>query len=131
MNLKYLGRGALVVFLCVGLAMRARAENAQTVLIVVGATATAAAIAIVATVASAHHRRKKVVITGCVVPAANGMTVTDEEDKKTYALSGEVKDIKPGDRMSLEGRKVKAKDRNNPSTWTAERVIKDFGACQP
>jgi predicted TIM-barrel fold metal-dependent hydrolase len=62
------------------------------------------AIAVVATVASVHHRRKKIVITGCVISGENGMTVTDEEDRKIYALSGNMTDIKPGDRMKLEGK---------------------------
>jgi hypothetical protein len=124
-------RGILIVVLSVGLGMPARAENPEKVLIVIAATTTAAAIAVVATVASAHHRRKKIVITGCVISGENGMTVTDEEDRKIYALTGNTTDIKPGDRMKLEGKKVKPKSPDETFVWEAKEVIKDFGVCQP
>jgi hypothetical protein len=59
------------------------------------------------------------------------MTVTDEDDGKIYALSGDTTDIKPGDRMRLEGKKVKPKGSNQTFVWEAKEVIKDFGVCQP
>jgi hypothetical protein len=124
-------RGILIVVLSVGLAMPARADNPEKVLIVIAATTAAAAIAVVVTVASIHHRRKKIVITGCVISGDNGMTVTDEEDRKTYAISGNATGIKPGDRMKLEGKKVKPKSPDKTFVWEAKEVIKDFGVCQP
>ena len=123
-------RGILIVVLSVGLAMPARADNPEKVLIVIAATTTAAAIAVVATVASVH-RRKKIVITGCVISGEKGMTVTDEEDKKTYALFGDTTDLKRGDRMRLEGKKVKPKGPDKTFVWEAKDVIKDFGVCPP
>jgi len=33
------------------------------------------------------------------------MSVTDEKDKRIYALSGNTTDIKPGDRVTLRGKK--------------------------
>jgi hypothetical protein len=110
--------------------MPARADNPEKVLIVIAATTTAAAIAVVATVASVH-RRKKIVITGCVISGEKGMTVTDEEDKKTYALFGDTTDLKRGDRMRLEGKKVKPKGPDKTFVWEAKDVIKDFGVCPP
>jgi hypothetical protein len=131
MTQDFFWRELLIVVLSAGLAMPARADNPEKVLIVITATTAAAAIAVVATVASLHHRRKKIVITGCVVTGANGMTVTDEDDRKIYALSGDTTDIKPGDRMRLEGKKVKPKGPNQTLVWEAKEVIKDFGVCQP
>jgi uncharacterized membrane protein len=130
MTQKCFWRELLIVVLSVALAMPARADNPEKVLIVIAATTTAAAIAVVATVASVH-RRKKIVITGCVISGEKGMTVTDEEDKKTYALFGDTTDLKRGDRMRLEGKKVKPKGPDKTFVWEAKDVIKDFGVCPP
>jgi hypothetical protein len=91
-----------------GLAVPAKAVNAEGVLIIVAATTAAAAIAAVVTVASVQHRRQKIVITGCVISGEKGMTVADEEDSKIYVLSGNTTDIKPGDRMRLQGQESEA-----------------------
>ena len=127
---KRLSRGILIVVLSLGLATPTRAENPEKVLITIAATTTAAAIAVVAAVA-VHHRRKKIVITGCVMQGENGMTVTDEEDGKTYALSGSAAGIKPGDRVQLLGKKVKQKGAGKPLVWDAKEVTSDFGICRP
>lgn len=119
----------LIVALGVGLAMPARAAKPETVLIVVAATTLAATIAIVVTVASVHHRHKKIAVTGCIISGKNGMIVTDEEDRKIYALSGNMTDTKQGDRMSLLGKSVKPKGTKT-RVWEVKGVIKDFGVCQ-
>jgi hypothetical protein len=59
------------------------------------------------------------------------MTVTDEKDKQTYALSGNTSSIKPGDRMKLQGKKVKSKGADKTPVWETKAVAKDFGVCQP
>ena len=59
------------------------------------------------------------------------MTVTDEKDKQTYALSGNTTAMKPGDRMKLQGKKVKSKGADKTLVWEAKGVAKDFGVCQP
>ena len=130
MTLKGSWCGVLIVALTVGFATPARADKPATVLIVVAATTVAAAIAVVALV-SVHHKRKKIVITGCVIAAEKGMTLTDEEDKKLYMLSGDTIGIKPGDRVKLLGKKVKPKGPDKTRVWEAKEVIKDFGVCQP
>ncbi len=94
--------------------------------VTVGVVAGVAVIAIVAI-----HYSKKRTITGCVNSGANGMTVTDEKDKQIYALSGNTTGIKPGDRMKLQGRKVKPKGPDKTLVWEAKDVTKDFGVCQP
>jgi hypothetical protein len=122
MTQKCFRRELLIVVLSVGLAMPARADNPEKVLIAIAATTTAAAIAVVVTVASVHHRRKKIVITGCVISGENGMTVTDEEDRRIYSLSGNTTGIKPGNRMKLLGKNVKATGPDKMLVWEAGEV---------
>lgn len=94
--------------------------------VIVGVIAGVAVVAIVAI-----HYSKKRTITGCVNSGGSGMTVTDEKDKQIYALSGNTTGIKSGDRMKLQGRKVKPKDSDKTLVWEAKKVTKDFGVCQP
>jgi hypothetical protein len=117
---------ALTLALTVVLPLPARAATAETVLIAITATTLAAAIAVV-TVATIHHRRRKIAITGCMVSVDKAITVIDEEDKKRYLLSGDITGIRPGDRMSLEGKKAKSSDK--ALVWEVKAVIKDFGKC--
>jgi hypothetical protein len=121
----------LVVVLTVGAAKPARAVDAEGVLIIIASTAAVAAIAVGITMTIVHHKRKKIVITGCVISGEKGMKVTDEEDKKTYVLSGDTSGIKAGDRMKLEGKGLKAKNPDKSRVWETKQVIKDLGVCQP
>jgi len=122
--------GILIVALVVGFAKPARADNPVTVLVVVAATTVAAAIAVV-TLASVHHRRKKIEVTGCVIAGEKGMTVTDDEDRRIYVISGNTTGIKPGDRMTLQGKRAKAKGPDKSRVWKTKQVIKDLGVCEP
>jgi hypothetical protein len=125
--------GILVVALTVGLATPARANNAETVLIVVVAATAAAAIAVFVTVASVQHRYRKIVITGCVISTEKGMTITDEQDRKLYELSGDTTGVKSGDRVRLLGKKVKPKGSDKTRVWEAREVLKEiarFGHCR-
>jgi hypothetical protein len=118
--------------LSVTLAMPARADGftAARTIIVVAATTLAAAIVVVVAV-SVHHRHEKDAISGCVVAGDNGMRITDEENGKSYVISGDTTDVRPGDRMRLLGKKVKPKGSDKTGVWEAKQVIKDFGVCQP
>ena len=89
----------------------------------------AAGVAVIVVVAV--HYSKKRTITGCVHGQGSELTLTDEADKQTYALSGDTTGIKSGDRMKVHGKKVKTKGTNQPLTWQAKTVAKDFGVCQP
>jgi hypothetical protein len=89
-----------------------------------------AAVAIVAYLVI-HESSKKRSITGCVVSSENGRSVTDEKDKRSYALSGNTGDIKPGDRMTLQGKKTKPKDAGKPVFWETKTISKDLGVCRP
>jgi hypothetical protein len=124
--------GVLIIALGVALSTPAQADSLKTTgeHIVIGIVAVTAAVAVVVTVVVIHYSKKRA-ITGCVNSVANGMTVTDEKDKQIYALSGSTTGIKPGDRMKLQGRKVKPKGPDKTLVWEAKEVTKDFGVCQP
>ncbi len=124
--------GILIVTLSLALSPSAEAQdkivsNGTIAGVIVGVVA---AVAIVAYVVI-HESTKKRSITGCVLPAENGMSVTDEKDKRSYALSGNTGDIKPGDRVTLSGKKIKPKDSGKPVVWETKTISKDFGVCRP
>jgi hypothetical protein len=98
---------------------------------IVGAIAGAAAALVIVAVVVIHESSKKRTITGCVNSGENGMSVTDDKDKQTYTLSGNTAGIKTGDRITLQGKKVKPKGTDKTLTWEAKNVTKDFGVCQP
>ena len=132
MTSKYVS-GLLIIVLGVAFSTPARAagnslvtEGEHILIAIVAVTA----VAVVATVAVIHYSKKRA-ITGCVNFGTNGMTVTDDKDKKIYALSGNTTGIKPGDRMKLQGRKAKPKGPDKTLVWEAREVTKDFGVCQP
>ena len=54
--------------------------------------------------------------------------MTDVKDKQTYTLIGDPVGVKPGNRMTLEGKRGKRGDKKR--IFEAHRVIRDFGACQ-
>jgi len=126
-----LWRGVLIVAISVVLITPARADKLQTAgeEIVIGIVAVSAAL-VVATVLIIHYSKKRT-ITGCVSSGETGMTVTDEKDKQIYALSGNTVGIKPGDRMKLQGKKVKPKSPDKTLAWETREVNRDFGLCQP
>src|ERR1039458_4484583 len=130
MTSRYLS-GVLIIALSLVL-MPAEAQNSGKIVsngtidgVIVGVAAGVAVIAIVAI-----HYSKKRTITGCVNSGGNGLTVTDEKDKQTYALSGDTTGIKPGDRMRVQGKKVKSSP-DKPIEWEARKATKDFGVCRP
>ena len=129
MKLKLL-RAVLIVVLSVALAAPARAESIQTAgrQVEVGIIVAPVAIAVVVTLLILHYKHKKSAITGCVTSGANGMTVTDEKDRRIYTISGDPVGVKPGDRMTLEG---KRKQSGQTFVFDAHSVTKDFGGCQP
>ncbi len=129
---KFLWRGALIVALCMILAIPTRADqlgdDARNAVIGIVAVSVALVVIVVVVV---HESRKKRTVTGCVISGANGMSVTDEKDKRIYALSGNTADIKTGDRFTLHGKKVNPKGANAPLGWQVNKETKDLGACQP
>jgi hypothetical protein len=125
-------RGVLIGVLCLMLAAPANAStdlqsNARN--IIVGVVAAAAAVVVI-TILAIHYSKKQT-ITGCVSSAGSGMTVTDEKDKLVYALSGNTEGVKPGDRMKLQGKKLKAAGTSETPVWETTGIKKDLGMCRP
>jgi hypothetical protein len=85
---------------------------------------------VIVTILVIHYSSKKRTITGCVISAQDGMTVTDENDKRVYTLSGDASGLKAGERMTLQGHKIKPSG-SNPLTWETTKIAKDLGVCQP
>jgi len=131
MTPRSLCRTGLIVALSLVLAIPARADKFQTLgdEIVIGIVAVGAGL-VVATVLIIHYSKKRT-LTGCINSAENGMIVMDEKDKQTYALSGDIAGIKPGERMKLRGKKLKAKNHDKTMMWEVREVSRDFGVSQP
>jgi hypothetical protein len=125
-----LWRAVLIVVLSVALAAPARAESIQTAgrQIEVGIVVVSVAVGVLVTFLIVHYTHKKSEITGCVAAGANGLSLTDEKDKRIYTLSGDPVGVKPGDRMTLVG---KRKQSGKTLVFEAQSAIKDFGACPP
>jgi hypothetical protein len=88
-------------------------------------------IVVVLLIRRSHRSDKSRTITGCVSATDNGMSLTDEGDKRIYALSGNTAGIKPGERMTLYGKKINSDEGSKPLGWKTDTISKDFGACQP
>jgi hypothetical protein len=67
-------------------------------------------------------------LTGCAVAGANGLEFQNRGDQQTYALIGQVADIKPGDRVRVSGKNEKK--ASAPQQFLVEKLNKDFGACK-
>jgi hypothetical protein len=102
-------------------------SNGTIVGVVVGVVAALVIVAVVLV----HKSSGKRTVTGCVGSVADGVSVTNEKDKRVYALGGGTAGIRPGDRMSLQIKKMKSKEAGKPQVWETEKVDKDFGVCRP
>ena len=131
MTLKHFWSGVLIVVISVVLAKPAKAAGYPSGgAIVAGIVGVVAAVVIVAVVII-HKSSSKRTITGCVNSGEHGMSVIDDKDKQSYALSGKTTGIKPGDRMTLQGKKTKTKEAGKTLVWETKQVTKDFGVCHP
>jgi hypothetical protein len=128
---KYLWRAALIGVLCVALVARTEATTLSSNVdhAAAGLFAGIAAVVVVAIIVI-HESTKKHAITGCVISAQNTLTLTDEKDKYVYTLSGDTSGVKPGERTTLQGKKIKPTGSAR-LMWETKKIIKDFGACQP
>jgi hypothetical protein len=120
----------LIIVLGMALATPARANSLDDEIrnVIIGIVAGTAAIAVLVTVLVIRHNSPKSTITGCVQSGTNGMSLTDEKNGLNYTLSGSTIGVKPGDRVTLKG---KRKDMGTTVGFEARRIEKDFGACQP
>jgi hypothetical protein len=117
MTQKSAWHGVLIVVLSVALAKPGDARGYPSSGGIVAAIVAAGAAVVVVAVVVIHESTKKRTITACVNPGGSGMTVTDEKDRQTYALSGNTESIKPGERMKLQGKKVKSKGLEKALVW--------------
>jgi hypothetical protein len=88
-------------------------------------------IVVIVLIHRSHRTDQSRMITGCVSSADKGLSLTDEGDKRIYALSGNTTGIKAGERMTLHGKKINSDDANKPLGWKTDAIVKDFGTCQP
>jgi hypothetical protein len=125
-----LSRVVLIIALSFALAAPAPAEsvNAAGDQVVAAIVVVSAAVAVGVIFLILHEKHKTIPITGCVTSEASGMKLTDEKDRRIYPLSGETAGVKPGDRMTLEG---KRQADGKKSIFEVRRATKDFGVCPP
>jgi len=147
MTRRSLWREILIAVLSVALVTPAAADNPRLALrphllnsnsgsglkkvgdeITIGIVVASVAVGVLVAILIIHYRSKKRAITGCVRPAAGGMSLTDEKDKQDYALSGDTAGVKAGDRMTLEG---KRRHTGKTLVFETQKVFRDFGACPP
>ena len=118
----------LTSVLAAGLVRPARAETitAARDQLVTGIVVVGAAIAVGVILLVRHEKHKPIGLTGCVRQGTTGMTVSDESDHRTYTSTGDSADLKPGDRMTLKGKRAGGK----PPLFEVRSVTKDHGPCQ-
>jgi hypothetical protein len=74
---------------------------------------------------------RKQTITGCVSSSASALTITDEKDKRVYTMTGNTVGVTPGNRLKLQGKKIKPQAPDKSLVWESQKVSKDFGVCRP
>jgi hypothetical protein len=123
-------RSVLVVVL---LAVSSFSVSAQTGLGNIGPSGAqvAGAIAGVAAVTGVvlYLALHKPSITGCIRSVNGANSLLDTNDNIEYALVGANLDLKPGERVKLQGKKKK--DKSDTRTFQVKKLKKDYGPCQP
>ena len=130
MTSKYFWRGVLIVVLSMIVAKPAEAKGYPSGGAIVAAIVGVASVIVIVAVVVIHQSTQKRTITGCVKSQANGMSVIDDKDHRLYALSGNTTDVKPGDRMVLQGKKGKPADSGRTLVWETKQATRDLGVCQ-
>jgi hypothetical protein len=133
MSVPYLLRTSVALALCLFLVLPAFPQtgghigpsNGEIVGIIVGA---AAAITVVG-VLIYRGAHKHPSITGCVATGADALNLKNEKDKEVYALSGDSTALRAGERVKLQGKKIK--DSAGKPSFQVEKLTKDYGACNP
>jgi hypothetical protein len=121
---------AAVVVLCLTLTVPSFAQSGTSPLagvpskgqvtgIIVGIVAVAAVLGYV--VYRSTHRHDS--IAGCLASGSIGLTLADE-NKHTFPLTGDTADLKPGERVALQGKKHK-------DDFEVQKLTKNFGQCTP
>lgn len=120
--LRYASKALLIAVLCASLSEPARAETFDTLgkQIYAGIGVVSAAVVVGVVLIVLHEKHKVRTVTGCIAAGS----LTDDKDKRVYTVSGDPVGLKPGERMTLEGKR-------RGKVFEARSVIKDLGACQP
>lgn len=136
MSQKIIWGGVLVGLLCVALATPARAQlgsgkplisyKGSSSAMAGGAAAGAAGAVTLITLVVTHKKE----ITGCVNALNEGMSITDEHDRQTYELMGSTTDFKAGERVRIQVKRIKSKDRGSAPMWQVRKLIRDYGSCE-
>jgi hypothetical protein len=128
---RFLFRAVAIAVLSVMLIAPARAEGVVTEAkqITAGIVVVSVAVGVLVVFLIIHYKHKKSSVTGCVVAAGNAVSITDESDKRTYALSGDTGAVKAGQRMKIEGKRQI--EKNGTFSLEVQKVSKVFGVCQP
>ncbi len=85
------------------------------------------AVVAVGTLLAVNHSHH--VMSGCIVSGPQGLGL-QASDSKTYALEGDVANLKVGNRVKMHGSKVKpAKGVSGPDVFKVEKLNKDYGTC--
>jgi hypothetical protein len=132
MTIKYLSAVLIIVLsfvFCVPAEAQKLGQIGPSTSTIVGAVVGVVAAVVVVAIVAIHYSKKRT-ITGCVKPAQNGMIVNDEKDKLAYTLSGNAAGVKAGERMTLQGKKIKP-NAGNPLGWEITKIRTNHGVCQP
>jgi hypothetical protein len=71
---------------------------------------------------------RKTYITGCAQSANGASSLTDDQDKRSYALVDESSDLKAGERFKLQGKKKR--DKQGKLSFRVSKIKQDYGPCQ-
>ena len=80
-----------------------------------------------------HHRHatqgEEASVVGCTEQVNGVTTLVDDTTKSTYSLTSLSKDVKPGERVELSGRK--SQDSSGKNIFHVQKLVKDDGPCTP
>jgi len=68
-------------------------------------------------------------IKGCVSSDQDGLEITNEKDHAIYQLTGAVSGLKPGNVVSVRGRKKPAKGGSSTGAFRVDKVKRTWSAC--
>jgi hypothetical protein len=127
-------RASIALALCLVLALPALPQSGGTIgpskgEIIGIIAAVAAGLVVVGVLVYQGTHRHPASITGCVASGADGLTLRNEKDKKVYALSGYSAALNAGERVTIQGKKIK--DASGKPSFQVTTLAKDFGACTP
>ena len=130
MTLRAVLRTSTVVVLCLVLAIPVSSRDIGPSKGEVAGLIVAAVVAVVGVgVLIYYGTHKHAGISGCVDSDGNGLSVRNGNDKKSYALSGDLAGVTPGRQMALKGKKLK--DSSGRLTFQVQKLTKDNGECRP